>query len=136
MTARIALIIFGLVWGLLVLLAVAAQLLFEEQPKRSAGIVTNLLVTIPFAIVFGLVSLGRGFGTYESHAAMRIAGLVITAAGLIVYISSLLWLRKNWSMTASIKEGHQLVTGGPYGIVRHPIYSAMTLIFLGSGLLV
>ena len=34
-------------------------------------------------------------------------------------------LGKQWSYTARVVEGHQLVTQGPYQIVRHPIYTGM-----------
>ena len=59
----------------------------------------------------------------------------MVALGLVGYVLSHLWLRQNWSLGASVKEDHQLVQGGPYRLVRHPMYSSMTLIVLGSGLL-
>jgi protein-S-isoprenylcysteine O-methyltransferase Ste14 len=34
----------------------------------------------------------------------------------------------------TIKEGHELVTTGPYALVRHPIYTGLLLAFLGSAL--
>jgi protein-S-isoprenylcysteine O-methyltransferase len=37
-------------------------------------------------------------------------------------------------MPMTFKEGHDLVTGGPYGYIRHPIYTGMLLAFFGSAL--
>ena len=136
MTERTALIIFESAWGLLLFIAVLAQIIFEDQPKRKAGVVTNLLIITPFVLIFGLFYLGRYFGTYESTLVTRIAGAVTTLMGLIGYVLSILWLRRNWSLSASIKEGHKLVRSGPYRLVRHPMYSSMTLVVLGSGLLI
>jgi len=34
----------------------------------------------------------------------------------------------------TIKEGHELVTSGPYALVRHPIYTGLLLALLGSTL--
>jgi protein-S-isoprenylcysteine O-methyltransferase Ste14 len=33
-----------------------------------------------------------------------------------------------------VKEGHALVTSGPYRYVRHPIYTGILLAFLGTAL--
>lgn len=34
----------------------------------------------------------------------------------------------------SLKQGHELVTTGPYRVIRHPIYSGILTAMLGSGL--
>ena len=39
---------------------------------------------------------------------------------------------RNWSGTVTFKEGHELVTTGPYALVRHPIYTGLLLAFIGS----
>jgi protein-S-isoprenylcysteine O-methyltransferase Ste14 len=43
-------------------------------------------------------------------------------------------LGKQWSYEARLVEGHRLVVGGPYGHVRHPIYSAMLGMLLATTL--
>jgi protein-S-isoprenylcysteine O-methyltransferase Ste14 len=43
-----------------------------------------------------------------------------------------LHLGRNWSGAVTIKDGHELVTSGPYALVRHPIYTGLLLAFLGS----
>jgi protein-S-isoprenylcysteine O-methyltransferase Ste14 len=40
----------------------------------------------------------------------------------------------NWSGIVTIKQGHELVTTGPYALVRHPIYSGLLLAFIGSAM--
>ncbi len=136
MTQEIAIVIFELSWGLLLFIAILAQILFEDQPKRKAGFVTNLIVITPFICALGLFYLERYFGTFDSNLITRIIGVVITLLGVIGYIVSLLFLWRNWSISASIKIGHKLVKNGPYRLVRHPMYFSMTLIVLGSGLLI
>ena len=40
----------------------------------------------------------------------------------------------NWSDTVTFKENHELIERGPYGLVRHPIYAALLLMFMGTAL--
>ncbi len=37
-----------------------------------------------------------------------------------------------WAAVAEIKEGHQLHTQGPYRITRHPIYTGLMCMLIGS----
>lgn len=41
-------------------------------------------------------------------------------------------LGQYWSGTVALKEGHKLVTSGPYRLVRHPIYTGLFMAVLGS----
>jgi len=62
------------------------------------------------------------------------AGLVLTGAGLGVAIWARLYLGRNWSGLIELKQDHQLIRSGPYGLVRHPIYSGFLLATLGTAL--
>lgn len=61
-------------------------------------------------------------------------GVALTALGIAVAIWARLYLGRNWSASPAVKEGHELVTTGPYAFVRHPIYSGITLATLGTAL--
>ena len=60
------------------------------------------------------------------------SGAAITAAGLLFSIWGRHHLGKNWSQAVTVKEGHELITSGPYSLVRHPIYTGLLLGFFGS----
>src|SRR5262249_42610909 len=62
-------------------------------------------------------------------------GAVLTLLGLLFTVWARVYLGRNWSgLFATIKADHELVTGGPYGWVRHPIYSGLMLAFVGTAL--
>lgn len=59
------------------------------------------------------------------------AGAAITAAGLLFAVWARHHLGANWSRAVTLKVDHELITSGPYALVRHPIYTGMLLGFLG-----
>jgi len=59
-------------------------------------------------------------------------GLLIVAAGLAVAVWARVHLGRNWSATVTIKQDHELIRTGPYGAVRHPIYTGILLALLGT----
>ena len=61
-------------------------------------------------------------------------GAILTAAGLLFAVWARLHLGRNWSGSVTIKQEHDLVTSGPYALVRHPIYTGLLLALLGSTL--
>ena len=137
MTLEVAVVIFASVWWVLAAAAVFAYAVFwNGQPKRQAGLSANLLVITPFLVVPTLFYLGRYAGTYQGTQFTRTAGAVVALLGLVGYLVPHLYLRRNWSLSASIRQGHRLVTNGPYRSMRHPMYTGMTAVVLGSGLLV
>ncbi|MGB2676239.1 MAG: isoprenylcysteine carboxylmethyltransferase family protein, partial [Candidatus Acidiferrum sp.] len=55
------------------------------------------------------------------------SGAAVTAGGLLFSVWGRRHLGKNWSQAVTVKEGHELITTGPYALVRHPIYSGLLL---------
>jgi len=43
-------------------------------------------------------------------------------------------LGRNWSGAVAIKIDHELIRTGPYRLVRHPIYTAMIGMYLGTAI--
>lgn len=61
-------------------------------------------------------------------------GLAVLLLGLGFACWARVALGRNWSATVQLKQGHELVTTGPYRWVRHPIYTGMLTGVLGSAL--
>jgi protein-S-isoprenylcysteine O-methyltransferase Ste14 len=59
-------------------------------------------------------------------------GLGIEVAGALLYLWAKRELGRNWSGAISIKQGHTLVRSGPYARVRHPMYTAMIGMAVGT----
>src|SRR5271167_3476739 len=62
------------------------------------------------------------------------SGAVVTAGGLLFAVWARRHLGKNWSQAVTLKEGHELITSGPYALVRHPIYTGLLQAFVGCAI--
>jgi protein-S-isoprenylcysteine O-methyltransferase Ste14 len=61
-------------------------------------------------------------------------GAAVAIAGLLFAVWARLHLGRNWSRSVTIKQGHELITTGPYAVVRHPIYTGILTGFLGTAI--
>ena len=71
--------------------------------------------------------VGQGVSNFLAWFAVVLFG---TGLGLFWY--SHRTIGSYWSIRIEIKQEHQLVTHGPYGHVRHPLYTALFLGYLGT----
>jgi protein-S-isoprenylcysteine O-methyltransferase Ste14 len=60
------------------------------------------------------------------------AGAALVLSGLALAIWARLVLAGNWSGTVTLKQDHELIRTGPYGWVRHPIYTGLLTAMLGN----
>lgn len=66
--------------------------------------------------------------------ALEIVGASILVAGIATAVWARVNLGRNWGTPMSRQAEPELVTSGPYRLVRHPIYSGLLLAMLGTAL--
>lgn len=123
---------FGLVWAMgwiyNLLKAPATQ-------KRSAFLPVWLIFIVAVVLIMQLIP--SRFWTFLTfiNPWLQIVGAVC----LILFTAFTLWARWSlgimWSSMPMIKVGHQLRTDGPYRITRHPIYTGILGMLLGTVLI-
>ena len=62
-------------------------------------------------------------------------GVALIAAALYVFWRAHADLGLNWSPTLEIREKHELITRGIYGVIRHPMYSSQWILAIAQPLL-
>jgi protein-S-isoprenylcysteine O-methyltransferase Ste14 len=61
-------------------------------------------------------------------------GVAICGLGLFVALWARWTLGGNWSSAVTFKREHELIQSGPYRFVRHPIYTGILVMALGTAL--
>ena len=65
-------------------------------------------------------------------AAIAWTGAVLCIAGLGFCVWARFTLGRNWSGVVTFKGGHELIMRRPYAIVRHPIYTGLLVMIVGT----
>jgi protein-S-isoprenylcysteine O-methyltransferase Ste14 len=109
----------------------------SEETKRSPRATVGIaLQSASFALVWSFLR-----PVWWPFPPSRAAELVLGGITVVlVYASCWFCLRavrtlgKQWTYAARVIKGHELVTQGPYSIVRNPIYLGMFGLILATGL--
>ena len=122
----------GVVW--LVGAFTAKRTSRRQSPGSRLFQLTLLVVafSIGFNKRFEVGLLARPF--VPASQAVIFSGVAATLVGVCIAVWARLRLGGNWSGTVTLKENHTLIRKGPYGMVRHPIYSGILLALLGTAL--
>ena len=62
-------------------------------------------------------------------------GVLLIILALIVFWRAHVDLKTNWSPSLEIREKHELITRGIYGVIRHPMYASQWLLVIAQPLL-
>jgi protein-S-isoprenylcysteine O-methyltransferase Ste14 len=120
---------FILAWAAWVLSWVVAATWSSRAAKRSAigsAIAYRVTITVGALLLFHRTS-ERLKAPMLWHVGLFGAWLLVAVAvlGFLFTWWARLHLGKLWSGSVTLKEDHRIVDSGPYGWVRHPIYTGI-----------
>ena len=123
-------ILFAVIW-LLAAFATKQSVYRESRAQR-------LRYIIPLLLGWLLLAKGHRLSDPFNHRviphvdALAWIGAVLCIAGLLFCIWARFTLGRNWSGVVTLKGGHELITSGPYALVRHPIYTGLLSMFVAT----
>lgn len=102
----------------------------ETRPEQRRIIMAS---TVYLLVVFLLPGFDVRYGWSNVPAWLCLAADGVVLAGYLLYV---LVLRANTyaSRIVEVEEGQQVISSGPYALVRHPMYLAMILMMTASPL--
>jgi protein-S-isoprenylcysteine O-methyltransferase Ste14 len=122
-------IVFWAYWLVMATTAKAGRSRWTRFAAVRVGIILVALLLIRLRVV-------KGHEAAAGNPWLLGAGLAIFVLGLALAVWARVYLGRNWGMPMSQRADPELVTTGPYGRVRHPIYSGIILGMVGTAIAV
>ena len=124
-------VVFAVVWAAFWLywLSAAFSMKRGRVPwSRELAIRAAIVIVVILLVRFGAFR-HQGRNTDLWRAGL---GLALLAVGLGFAISARIHIGRNWGMPMTQKDEPELVSSGPYQLVRHPIYSGILVAVVGT----
>lgn len=125
--AVVLICLFSVLWSIASKSSAPAQSSESRLSRVSHLIVLNGAVLL---LILPVPGLTRRFLPF-SHL-LEAAGLAIEIAGILFAVWARRHLGRNWSGEVRIASGHELIRSGPYKSIRHPIYTGILGMYLGT----
>ena len=127
-------------WGIVVIVWVAGALYNARRAPKERIRAESRPVTLAAAsfLVCSIILLfGRGFAQslVVDAAWLRFLGLAVLIASTAFALWARFSLGTSWSVAPEVGGDRRLRTEGPYAVTRHPIYTGLLGMLLGSALL-
>jgi protein-S-isoprenylcysteine O-methyltransferase Ste14 len=97
----------------------------------------GILALMLALLLTGWLRIGPlGWRFVAPHSGLIRFGAALTCAGVALAIWARKTLGANWSDKVVLKVDHELIRSGPYGYLRHPIYTGVLLAVAGTALVI
>jgi protein-S-isoprenylcysteine O-methyltransferase Ste14 len=100
---------------------------------RLAGVRVAIILVVLLLLRLRVLK-GHRAGTNDPW--LQGIGLALFVLGLALAVWARIYIGRNWGMPMSEKADPELVTTGPYSVIRHPIYSGIILAMVGTAIAV
>lgn len=124
-----------------VLALVAGAVAFSIERRDNAEPATTDRSATLLKLGFLAVLCGAAFDNQEQHidplrpSPLGAAAIALTLVGLYLRQRALAALGRHFSIKVVLRDDHRLVEDGPYRTIRHPNYSGLVLVMIGTAVM-
>ena len=104
----------------------------RRDPAALPPGIASLVNALPLPTRFSnaLARVGAGISKPSSFT----AGFLSQVAGTVLRYAAIRWLGRYFTFQLAVRDGHRLVTDGPYSMMRHPSYTGSHLFMIGAAI--
>jgi protein-S-isoprenylcysteine O-methyltransferase Ste14 len=103
----------------------------EISKSGDKGSIWLLTIAITIGYWLSFMIAATKIGRIYHWNTFFVIGSVLALTGLIIRVTSILQLKRQFTYTVTKIENHELIETGLYKIIRHPGYLGQLIIFLG-----
>ena len=122
--------LYGFYWSMAARGAAAPQ---QAESDRSRSVHTTMTSLAQLLVLLPVPFLRARFLPLTTP--LVAAGFVVQLGGLALAVWSRRTLGRFWSGAIATNTDHQLIRSGPYRLARHPIYTAILMLYLGTAII-
>ncbi|WP_207493401.1 methyltransferase family protein [Aridibaculum aurantiacum] len=111
--------------------AVTAEETSEKKDSDKFSVLLILIMSV-ISVMAPVIDWAYFMQDQSSFTWVTSLGIVMMLSGMLFRAWAVKTLGEFFTATVQIKNDHQLVTAGPYSIVRHPSYTGAFLSIVGS----
>jgi protein-S-isoprenylcysteine O-methyltransferase Ste14 len=110
--------------------AVSAKETTDNKSRDRYSVILILIMSV-LSTIIPVADWAYFSNPYESNLTLTIVGFVILWFGVALRNYSIKILGKHFTPTIQLQQDHDLITTGPYSVIRHPSYLGALMAIVG-----
>lgn len=116
-----------------VLMAFTTKRTIEREGFIGYRLLTGILL-VGLVVAGRLLHVSSQSQLWQRSLALGVLTDCIVLAGAAFTVWARVTLGRNWSAEVTFKQDHELIESGPYALARHPIYTGLIAMALGTAI--
>ena len=116
-----------------VITAFATKRTIERRGFIGYRLVAGVLIAA-WLVAERLLHVSSQSRLWHTALALGVVTDFVVLAGFAFTVWARITLGRNWSAEVTFKQDHELIESGPYALARHPIYTGLIVMALGTAI--